>query len=454
VALASAALLTFNAGAQSGSPTNPEQSSSTESEVPSSPALVLVPGVTGSTLVDPGRGSVVWGTGSRVFFPKDRGHSLALAIPLSESRSDELEAGEVLLELDLLGYSKPIYGPLVEALSGHGYRRGRLADPSPQSNLYLFAYDWRQPNLNSVRELDAQLQRIAIARGNPSIDLLCQSNAGLICRYLVRYGARSFAEARALERSTDSPDAQSEPQLPPTYRIERLLLVGTSNGGSLRQLHELDRGRRYVPGVGRFIGPEVLFTLRPLFDDLPRYTDDLFFDREGNRLEVDLFDASTWQHYGWSIFAPSVARRLSSKADQSTFGSVDDRLQYLDRRLSDARQLHDLLHANSSRPLQTHYYLLENESQPTPVRALLEQADGAWALSFSEDPALARSAALSSLASQSGDGHAALESQRYLSPDEMRALRGSAQISGGHFQSIVAPETHRLILGFLSARAP
>ena len=44
------------------------------------------------------------------------------------------------------------------------------------------------------------------------------------------------------------------------FRVAHLILVGSSNGGSLRILREMLRGRSYIPWIGRRWQPEVLFT--------------------------------------------------------------------------------------------------------------------------------------------------------------------------------------------------
>ena len=63
---------------------------------------------------------------------------------------------------------------------------------------------------------------------------MCQSNGERICRYLAKYGAATLEEAEA---------GRTAPL--PGIAIEKVLLVGTSNAGSLRILRELNRGRSY-----------------------------------------------------------------------------------------------------------------------------------------------------------------------------------------------------------------
>mgnify|MGYP002624242209 FL=1 len=359
------------------------------------------------------------------------------------------------MELSFFGVRKPIYRPLVEALVDAGYTLGDSDRPAPEQDLYLFGYDWRRSTTTSARELHAVLTRIAEARDDRRVDLLCQSNAARICRYLVRYGDRDLEAARRsadagageVASSLSSLSSLSSPASP-AFAVEKLLLIGTSNAGSLRQLRELHRGRRYVGGIGRYFGPEVLFTLRPLFDDLPAESDDLFFDSQGRPVPIDLYDADTWRARGWSIFAPEVEARLRDARARRLFGTVEDRMRYLEQRLREARWLHELLGADGGAAIATAYYLLENDSLPTPVRAMVDH-DDPRSLAFGDHRAVSRSPELLDLAMTAGDGHATLESQRALAPAERAALREVVTIRGGHFEAIVQPRTLAAIVRLL-----
>ena len=93
--------------------------------------------------------------------------------------------------------------------------------------------------------------------------------------------------------------------------MRKLILVGSSNGGGLRILRELDRGRNYISLIGRRWHPETLFTFPAIYQDLPVYRRDLFLDADGRELEIDLFDAESWRRHGWSVFSRAARRRLA-----------------------------------------------------------------------------------------------------------------------------------------------
>ena len=405
--------------------------------------VILVPGATGVELRDPATGKFVWGKGINLVRPHDGGYALALPIEPGATAAPGLETGEVIEEIRLAGlFRKPVYGPVVDLLSDNGYQRGNLADPRPDDTFFLFAYDWRQDNVASTALLLERLETLRRVRGMPRLPvvLICQSNGAHICRYLAKYGGASLAEAEA-----------GRAQRPASIEVEKLILVGSSNGGSLRILRELDRGRSYVSLVGRKWQPETLYTFRSLFQDLPAYRSDLFLDEQGEVMEVDLYAAAAWQTFGWSVFAESTARRLNKKARADLFGDDENRLDYLQRTLDSARRFQEVLASDSPSFGQPDYYLIQNSDVDTPERAILVEKKGAWKTFFTGDRWLEKRPDLSKLATTSGDGHAGTESQLWLSPQEHERMVGEPyQVEGGHFDLILNPATLKHLVDILS----
>lgn len=399
--------------------------------------VVLVPGITGSTLRDRESGETVWGRGPEVLRPKDGGYLLARSIVDDYVR---LEATEPLGELRLFAglVKKPVYGPVLETLAKNGWTRGDLAAPSADADLYAFAYDWRQDNLATVRELLEALRSLAETRASEpfEVDLVCQSNGAHVCRYLTKYGGSELDDALA---------GRAEP--PKDLKIRKIILVGTSNGGSVRILREVHRGRRYVPVIGRYMQPETLFTFPAVLQDLPGFLPRPFVDSQGRRLDVDLFDAETWQRYGISVFTDEARERMAKRPD--LFGTEQDRLDYLDQNLRRARKLHEAL-ARDVPSFDTAYYLLQSGYGPSPERAVLRAAPGGHELLFTDDKELEANPYLNYLVSSPGDGHATYDSQRALSPQEISALGAPAYfVDGSHFEMILDPATLRRLVDFL-----
>ena len=345
------------------------------------PAIVLVPGMTGSRLCD-ADGTLLWGDSARLVRPWDGGARLAL--PLDGSR-DALRPCGAIRDMRVAQWRKDIYGGLIDFLRANG------------ENVYVFDYDWRRDNVESARLLAATLERI----GNPHVRLICQSNGGYICRYAARFGDVSLDDA---ERGARRPPANAT--------IEQLILVGTANGGSMRILRELNRGRQYIRFIGRRFRPEVFFTYPALYQDLPAYRSDLFVGAD-----VDVFDAANWRKYGWSIYARSAVS--------------PEQERFLGEQLAYARRMHALLRRADDVPL-TRYYSIQSVDFPTPTRARIERTRTVF---LDEDR---------------GDLHATEASQNALAPGETAALAmPPVHVHGEHFELITTGETRALLLRIL-----
>lgn len=409
---------------------------------PGDEVVVLVPGLTGSQLRDPVTGRVVWGDGRSVFLPRDRGRALALPLVEDAGHSGELEAFDVVREVRLLGViRKAAYAPIVRLMGANGYRAGNLLRAQPGESFFVFPYDWRRDSVEIAGELAGRLEELRRLRGEDvlRVALVCQSTGAHLCRWLAKYGAGSLEAAEAGEAAP-----------PAGLEVTRLILVGTSNGGSLRSLRFLARGRIYVGGIGRRWAPETLFTWPSLYQDLPAYRRHLFLDGEGRPRAVDLFDPAAWRRYGWGIYAPEVAALARSGELPAWLGGPPEWEAFLARALDRARRFHRLLAADAPAFGATRYHLLQSPYAQTPDRAVLVREDGAWRTWFTGDPDLELRPYLEARASAPGDGHATLASQRHLSPQEQVAVVETFYVEGGHFELILHPAAQRRLLEFLA----
>jgi hypothetical protein len=380
---------------------------------------------------------MAWGTGPNLLRPHDNGYGLALPL-VPDFGLPVLAPVAPIEELSLFGIHKPIYGPIRKLFIGAGYTQGNLESPQPGETLFFFNYDWRRDLIESAGLLRRHLEELRRVRGQErlEVDLICQSSGAHLCRYLAKYGGVPLDEAEA-----------GRGGLPPTLAVRRLVLVGSSNGGSLRILRELDRGRRYVPLVGRWMRPEVTFTFPSLFQDLPIYRQDLFLDAEGKPLDIDLFDPESWRHYGWSIYGKATDRRLRGKGASRFLGTEAERDAWLRRTLAEARRFQELLRADAPAFGETRTYLVGSTDQPTPDRAVLVRKGEEWRTLFTGDRALRRRSVLHALATARGDEHATVASQDWLSPQERAALAlPPRRVRGGHFEALLTAEVQRFLL--------
>ncbi len=405
--------------------------------------VILVPGITGSILRDRVTQNVIWGTGRRLFVPRDGGFAISLPITWKESQTPRLEASTVIEEIRLAKLlRRSVYGPAITMLEAHGYRRGDLTAPEAAATVFPFAYDWRLSNALSAQLLGQRLEELRLARGEERlrVDLLCHSNGAHICRYLLKYGGASLEDAEA---------GRAGP--PANLEIRKLVLFGSANGGSQRILRELNRGRYYVKLIGRRILPEAAFGFATMYQELPGYRREVFIDSEGRDLDIDLYDAANWHKYNLGFFNRDVRARLRKNPRPEVLGDgEDEQLEFLQRALTDARRFQQVLKRDL--PVgDTRYYSIQNVDTDTPDKAVLLQDKGGWRLLFTGDKELKRRPELHALATTRGDRHASLASQKWLAPQEQAALVAAAcHAEGDHFGLIFDPASLRCMAHFLA----
>ncbi|MFA6958816.1 MAG: hypothetical protein WC538_23340 [Thermoanaerobaculia bacterium] len=386
--------------------------------------VVFVPGITGTTMRDQETGRIVWGDFRSLFLPVDSGY--AIAMPLGGA-GDRLEpAGPILRIGALPKVRRDVYLPIVAAYEQVGYRRG--------DDLILYGYDWRRDSIENARLLARRLDAIATASPERAIHLVCQSNATYLCRWAVRYGDVSLDDAEAGARAR------------PRERVASVTMLATANGGGIRILRELNRGRRYVTLIGRRFRPEVFFTCESLYQDLPAGRDDLFVDEEGRPLDIDLFDARNWKTYGWAIFGHDAAKRAAGAPE--IFGDESTQLAALQRWLERAKRMQAaLLDDTAPWPDGVRLVSIQGQSYPTVSRAVVMRDGGAWKTLFLGDRELEGRPALDGLLSEPGDIHASLRSQQTLAPSELRALGDATHyIKGDHLGIAHQPEAWRILV--------
>jgi hypothetical protein len=336
--------------------------------------VVFIPGSTGTKLRDRSTGKIVWGSGNSLVGPIDGGYAIALPVAGQAEVRDRVVADAVIDEIRLAGIiRKDIYGPLLRLLTSNGYRLGDLDEPRPDQTFFTYPYDWRQGTVAATRQLLEKLDHLRRLRGEERLRviLICQSTGVNLGRYLVKYGGCSLADAAA-GRSC----------VPDTVSVSKLILIAPSTGGSLRTMLWFNRGRRYLHPFFRKWRPETIFTFFSLYQDLPVYRPDLFLDEAGEPLDIDLYDARSWQTYGWSVYRRKVQRRLGRNRHPELFAGDEQRAAYLQRALDHARQLHELLGKDVAGFGATRYYLLRSTDQETPERVVLLRRKGRWQTVF------------------------------------------------------------------------
>lgn len=290
--------------------------------------VILIPGITGSKLVDAETGRTVWGAFAGDYAKPGRPEDARMmALPMQQGIAlrdlrDEVYPDGILdrVRISVLGLPLNLraYFHILSALGAGGYRDETLAQGGTVDygaghfTCFQFDYDWRRDNVESAQRLHAFIQekkayvleelrkRDGTAPESIQFDLVAHSMGALLARYYLRYG------------SADLPGDGSVP--PPTWEgaknISRVVLVGPPNAGTLESVEQLFEGREYGLSLPHYPAG-ILGTYPSGYQMLPRARFGNFvLDSRQASSPPDLFDADIWEKNQWGLAAPSEAKTL------------------------------------------------------------------------------------------------------------------------------------------------
>ncbi|TAK91357.1 MAG: alpha/beta hydrolase [Burkholderiaceae bacterium] len=328
--------------------------------------VILIPGVFGSKLRDKITKREVWpGPWYSILFSRYDELALEFDPQTLAPKPSHLEAYDIAEQ----AFGRDFYRPIIETLTRYGgYVRGIPGRPAgaKERRYYVFAYDWRQDNVQTARALDQLIETIRRDYGRPDlrVNIVAHSMGGLIARYYLRYG------------TIDALDGDPhQVTLAGARKVRKLILLGTPNLGSIDSLHAFLSGNPI--GWGR-IRQETLATLPSGYQLFPHPLTTWLIDIDGHGLHDNLFDSETWEHYHWSIFDPVVEARIRSDSDAPD-QHLDALRRYFKYQLERGRRFTwNLSVAEPSSPIR--YVLFGGDCTLTSARLLIEQADGKFAV--------------------------------------------------------------------------
>ncbi len=388
--------------------------------------VVVIPGILGSKLEEPGSMIPVWGSfiygaadpdtadGARlVALPMEQG------VPLAELRDDVVPTDvldTLTLDVGLIrGVELGAYVDILKTLAAGNYRDQTLGEAGAVDyaglhyTCFQYAYDWRRDVAEQAALLhELVLDAIAAQPGERTdplglpnqqkVDVVAHSMGGLVLRYYLRYGPDPLPEDGSL------PELDWEG----ARYVENAILVGTPSAGSVLSLMQLVEGVNLAALVTPTYRPAVLGTMPAIYQLLPRPRHARVIDKQTGEA-IDLYDPAQWERLGWGLADPSqsgVLRQLLPDASDD-----DERravaLDHLSKSLARAEQLHRALDVPAAPPPGLTLQLIAGDARPTPDTVSVDGATGRVRISGMApgDNTVTRASALSD--ERVGSGYAA-----------------------------------------------
>lgn len=332
--------------------------------------IIVIPGITGSKLVNQKTGEVVW-----VRLSEAEADDLRLPIsPNLMANRDNLIATDIVDRVKISRFLPGIsvYSDLTDFLEKKaGYRRGNWDIPLSDDNqdtYYIFAYDWRRDNVESARLLIQKIEKLKAKLKKPDLkfDVIAHSMGGLITRYAAMYGTVDLSE-------------KPNPTWTGAKYFDKVFMLGTPNEGSMSALETLNEGYSIdTPIAGRirpgYLNREVAFTIPSIYQLLPHGKSAKFYDEFLKPLNLNIYDPATWRKYGWIVTADKEYAAKLSKAKKA------EAERYFEVVLNRARLFHQALDVKTVVPKSLTLYVYGSDCKDTLDGAIVrfDTEEGIW----------------------------------------------------------------------------
>lgn len=341
---------------------------STARENVDQPPVIIIPGLMGSKLASPEDGEIWIGSLWDLLFSDYR--NAALRIDPETLLPDPGNVRPVGIAGKFAG--RNFYEPIIETLETvGGFRRAEAGSPVDSSGryYYVYAYDWRLDNVESVRGLSRLVEQIRTDHGDPDmkVDIIAHSMGGMIARYYLRYGTVDVTEDNEFPINYHGAD-----------RVRRIVILGTPNMGSVESMRAFIVGRR----IGlRTIPPQVMLTFPSFYQLFPHPLTDWLVDMRGRPFGLDPFDISTWKRFRWGLFDAARRNQIVSEFDDREKGRARLGLleRYFHKHIERGRRFMWSLTVNMDRqPWQL--VVFGGDCNLTTARGVVEPIDGRFEL--------------------------------------------------------------------------
>jgi len=288
--------------------------------------VIIIPGILGSELYDTQTKGVLWGVYDNNYEGLKSPESIrSIALPMKQgaplrSLKDSVIATKTLDKLRFRIAGIPItphaYAAILKTLGVGGYldedvHSARDLDYGKNHfTCFQFSYDWRLSNADNAARLDAFIsdkkkyvraqykKNYGIDKKDIKFDIIAHSMGGLMARYYLRYGKQSLPQDGSLPKLTWAG----------AKNVEKVVLVGTPNSGSVLAFAEAVQGKDFSPKWARVIPNNyipkfpatVIGTYPSIFELMPRTRHRPLVDTHGKTL--DFYDINLWKKYEWGFY--------------------------------------------------------------------------------------------------------------------------------------------------------
>ena len=340
--------------------------------------IIIIPGLTGSELVNSRTGEEVWFKARRA---KDDDIRLPISPVLSRNR-DNLVPRDIIRSVKFFSFlpETEIYERLINSLETRGgYREARWATATradAKDTFFVFAYDWRRDNVENARLLIRQIETLKrrLRQPNLKFNVVAHSMGGLIARYAAMYG------------NTELPASNPRPTWAGARHFNKIFLLGTPNEGSILSINALLNGFSYIGGglnlpfiqnISRFD----VFTIPSIYQLLPHEGSFFAYDEDLKPLQLDPYDPAVWEKYNWAIWQDDDFAKKFTPLEQR------NARPYFLAALSRAKRFQAALDANTSEKVPVSFYLVGADCKETQNALLLVRDDkkNRWDTRFKAD---------------------------------------------------------------------
>ena len=365
--------------------------------------VIIVHGFLGAKLIHPKTRKNIWGdfklSDNTTAFPPEKSRMLAVpmtpGLPLQKLKGSAVVRGlmeEAKARVFGMNISLSSYSSLVKILTGRGgYCVENKPLPKGKSikNLFLFGYDWRRdlPYNASllakfIAKKKAYMQRqyekkFGIKNYDVQFDVIAHSMGGLLSRYYLRYGGEDMP--------TDGSIAK--PTWAGSKNIDKLLIVGTPNGGYLDTVLEMTRGLK-VDSNAPMIAPAILGTWATYYQMMPpTSTRSVIYKGDPSKKGVDIFDPKVWIKLKWGLADPKQDEMLKVLLPKVKKASERRKiaLEHLTKCLKRAKQFTNTMRIVASPPDDVRLFLFLGDAVQTHRRATVDRKTGELDV-FDKDP--------------------------------------------------------------------